>query len=79
MNEIAAIRRGKQALLGDYYSQRAVALRIGVAPNTLSRWEQCSILPNVIDAIALARDLGVTVEQLGFRRVESPAGDRGDA
>jgi transcriptional regulator with XRE-family HTH domain len=71
-NDIAVVRRGKQAKFGDHYSQRAVAARIGVSPNTLSRWEQCALMPSAMAAVILARDLGVTVEQLGFRRIESP-------
>jgi transcriptional regulator with XRE-family HTH domain len=73
-NDIATIRRGLQARLGDHYSQRAVAARVGVSPNTLSRWEKYALMPSAMAAVTLARDLGVTVEQLGFRRVESPKG-----
>jgi DNA-binding XRE family transcriptional regulator len=76
VNQIAEIRTALMERIGDRYTQVAVAKRLGVATWTLSRWESGEAQPRVLDAINLARDLGVTVEQLGFRRVESPAGDQ---
>lgn len=66
-NEIGEIRRALEARFGSRYSQVAVAARVGVPKNTLSRWELGLLEPRVTKALALARDLGVTVEQLGFR------------
>jgi transcriptional regulator with XRE-family HTH domain len=69
VNRVAEIRNGLQAKHGDHWSQRSVAKRLGIHPNTLWRIEQGNREPLVTLAVALARDLGVTVEQLGFRRV----------
>jgi DNA-binding XRE family transcriptional regulator len=71
VNQIAEIRTALMGRLGDRYTQVAVAKRLGVATWTLSRWESGEAQPRVLDAINLARDLGVTVEQLGFRRVDA--------
>jgi transcriptional regulator with XRE-family HTH domain len=69
-NRIRPIRERLLRSVGSVYSREAVARRIGVSVASLQRWEAGDTTPSVVDAMALARDLGVSVEQLGFRESE---------
>lgn len=48
------------------YTQKALASRLGVDVATLVRWEAGITTPTPRHARALARELGVSVEELGF-------------
>jgi transcriptional regulator with XRE-family HTH domain len=67
------LRDHREALrkrFGTTYSLIAVAQRAGIAERSLAGYEAGEREPSVTVALALARELGVTVEQLGFRRVD---------
>lgn len=72
MNRIAFLRTRLQRRFGDVYSQHAMAGRIGVSRGMLGRYEAGSAVPNVLIALRIAHELGVTVEQLGFQEVVPP-------
>ena len=55
-----AIRRSKGI------SQRVVAIAVGVAPNTVARWERGELVPRKRMQRKLARILGVTVDDLAL-------------
>ena len=67
-NRIAEIRKAQQARLGSGFTQGALAARIGVTRAAVARWEAGAV-PDALSAVRLARELGVTVEQLGFEEV----------
>ena len=54
---------------GKEYSVRACAERAGVTARAWGAYERGEAMPPVDSAIAIARVLGVPVEQLHFRRV----------
>jgi transcriptional regulator with XRE-family HTH domain len=72
-NRIREIREALRREHPERYGQAAVALRVGVDVSTLRRWESGKSVPTRHHARVLARALGVTVEQLGFRQTEDPS------
>jgi transcriptional regulator with XRE-family HTH domain len=56
------------------FTQAAIAIRLGVTERTVWRWEHGISRPPKRHARALARALGVKVEELGLG--PEPAGDR---
>ena len=55
---------------GDEYSVRAVAQRAGLTERSWGSYERGEAMPPADAAVAIARVLGVAVEQLEFRRVD---------
>jgi transcriptional regulator with XRE-family HTH domain len=53
---------------GDHFDRRACARRAGLAERTWASYERGENMPPVDAAVAIGRVLGVTVEQLAFRR-----------
>jgi transcriptional regulator with XRE-family HTH domain len=53
---------------GEYFDRRACARRAGIAERTWASYERGENMPPVDAAVAVARVLGVTAEQLAFRR-----------
>jgi transcriptional regulator with XRE-family HTH domain len=56
---------------GQHFDRRACARRAGIAERTWASYERGENMPPVDAAMAIANVLGVAVEQLRFRRVES--------
>lgn len=54
------------------YTVRACAERAGISESTWWSYERGIAMPPADAAVAIARVLGVTVEQLNFRRVDTP-------
>lgn len=65
-------RREARRQWGPRYSIEAMADRLGISRRTLMRYAAGTSEPPVTVALAIAQDLGVTVEQLGFQRVTIP-------
>ncbi|HZT82239.1 MAG TPA: helix-turn-helix transcriptional regulator [Gemmataceae bacterium] len=72
MNRIQALRLEKAKLAPSAFSQEALARRLGVSARTVARWEAGESKPRKRHARALARELGVDVDDLGLEggRVE---------
>jgi transcriptional regulator with XRE-family HTH domain len=64
MNRIRAIREERAALVPAAFSAVALSRRVGVSDKTLRSWEQGLSRPTARHARALARELGVTVDDL---------------
>jgi transcriptional regulator with XRE-family HTH domain len=56
------------------FSRTALAARLGVSESTLARWEQGQMKPHPRHAKALARELSVTVQELGLDDSTTDAG-----
>jgi transcriptional regulator with XRE-family HTH domain len=69
-NRIREIREVLRERFGTYYGIRACAERAGVAERAWTGYERGEAMPPADTAVAIARILGVTVEQLDFRRVD---------
>jgi transcriptional regulator with XRE-family HTH domain len=67
-NRIRSIRLERQRLSPDRFTLSAVALRLGVDPSTLWRWETGASKPTCRHARMLAKVLGVGVGELGLDR-----------
>jgi transcriptional regulator with XRE-family HTH domain len=63
-NRIRELRHRRAADLPTLFTPTALAGRLGVAQDTLLRWERGSLRPRRRHAQALARELGVNVEDL---------------
>jgi transcriptional regulator with XRE-family HTH domain len=61
---LRALREDRLRLFPTLFTQDAVAHRIGVSTRQLQRWEAGDHAPHRRHAAALARELGVTVEDL---------------
>lgn len=57
-------------------SQEALAVKLGVATNTISRWETGTYEPTLEDLEKLARELGVSI--LEFFPLAEPRNDRNE-
>jgi transcriptional regulator with XRE-family HTH domain len=68
-NRIRTLREQCAAVYPAAFSATAVAHRLGVTDKTLRSWEQGIRRPTARHARALARDLGVTVQDLGLDEV----------
>ena len=66
MNRIAELRAVARVRRGDEFTQEALAGRLGITRQTLASWEQGLTEPTVSQAVALAHEFGVPVEDLGF-------------
>ncbi len=66
MNRIRTIREERAKVVPAAFTATAVARRIGVSDRTLWAWEQGINRPRARHARALARELNVTVGQLGL-------------
>jgi transcriptional regulator with XRE-family HTH domain len=53
---------------GDHFDRRACARRAGIAERTWASYERGENMPPADAAVAIARVLGVTAEQLVFER-----------
>jgi transcriptional regulator with XRE-family HTH domain len=60
---------------GQGLSQEALAKSLGVAPNTISRWETATYRPSLEDLDKLARFFGVSILTF-FPPEEAPANDQ---
>src|SRR5438270_8228531 len=69
-NRIREMREVLRERFGAYYSIRACAQRAGIAERAWTGYERGESMPPADTAVAIARILGVTVEQLDFRRVD---------
>lgn len=65
-NRIREIRLRRAADVPAAFSVEAVARRLGVSWNTVRRWESGEMRPRKRHARALARALGVSVDELGL-------------
>ena len=71
---MARIRELREALAAKYpsaFAASAVADRVGVDSRTLRRWERGEATPTRRHARALAREFGVSVEELGLDQENS--------
>jgi len=66
VNRIREIRLERAKVVPSAFTQEAVARRVGVTVNTLRSWETGAVKPRKRHARALARELGVSVEDLGL-------------
>ncbi len=55
----------------------ALARRLGVSTSTLVRWESGATRPRKRHARALARELGVSVDELGLEGADQAGGCQG--
>jgi transcriptional regulator with XRE-family HTH domain len=69
-NRIREMREILRQRFGAYYSIRSCAQRAGIAERAWTGYERGESMPPADSAVAIARVLGVTVEQLDFRRAE---------
>jgi transcriptional regulator with XRE-family HTH domain len=69
-NRIREMREILRERFGVYYSIRACSQRAGIAERAWTGYERGESMPPADSAVAIARVLGVTVEQLDFRRAE---------
>jgi transcriptional regulator with XRE-family HTH domain len=69
-NRIRELREALRGRFGAYYGIRACAERAGIAERAWTGYERGESMPPADTAVAIARILGVTVEQLDFRRVD---------
>lgn len=74
-NRIRELRTGYG---GKGISQEQLAERIGVAPNTISRWETATYRPTLEDLETLSRFFGVTILEF-FPQTEVPADEQVNA
>jgi len=75
-NRIREMREILRERFGAYYSIRSCAQRAGIAERAWTGYERGESMPPADSAVAIARVLGVTVEQLDFRRAEVDGGVR---
>jgi transcriptional regulator with XRE-family HTH domain len=66
MNRIRAIREQRAEIVPAAFTMAALSRRVGVSDKTLRSWEQGASRPTARHARALARELGVTVDDLGL-------------
>jgi 8-oxo-dGTP diphosphatase len=71
-NRIRELRIERASLFPSAFSVTALAHRVGVTDGMLRRWEKGSSKPSQRHARALAKELGVSIDQLGLR--EDPPG-----
>lgn len=62
----ARIRELRHSAEGRVISQSQLARKVGVKPNTVSRWESGEYRPTMLDAQAIARFFDVPVSMLFF-------------
>ena len=61
-------------------SQEALAIKMGVATNTISRWETATVKPAIEDLERLARFFGRSIEEFfPHNEIETRRGQRMDA
>jgi transcriptional regulator with XRE-family HTH domain len=70
-SRIRELRAQRRYQFGRAYSARACAQRAGIRESTWWSYERGLSMPPAEAAVAIARVLGVTVEELEFRRVAS--------
>lgn len=68
MSRVRELREERARATPAAFTQAAVARRLGVAESTLRAWETGASVPRKRHARALARDLGVSVEDLELGR-----------
>jgi transcriptional regulator with XRE-family HTH domain len=69
-NRIREIRERRKQDLPALFTQQSLAGRLGIDAGTLRRWEAGTVTPSKRHARALARELGVAVEDLGLGQDE---------
>jgi transcriptional regulator with XRE-family HTH domain len=65
-NRIRELRLERAKVAPTLFTADAVAFRVRVAPNTLNRWERDIMRPSARHQKALAKELGVSVTDLGL-------------
>jgi transcriptional regulator with XRE-family HTH domain len=70
-NQAREIREQRAQIVPAAFTISAVARRVGVTEAALRRWENGTARPRKRHARALARELGVRVDDLGFDPVEA--------
>jgi transcriptional regulator with XRE-family HTH domain len=65
------IREIRSSYGGTGLSQEALAQKVGVATNTVSRWETATYEPTLNDLEALSRELGVSILEFFPQAAES--------
>lgn len=65
-NRIRELRLERAKVTPTAFTIRAVAQRVGVTEGMVRRWEQGRAVPRQRHASRLARDLGVTIDELGL-------------
>jgi transcriptional regulator with XRE-family HTH domain len=73
-NRIREIRERRKSELPSLFTQQALSTRLGIDGATLRRWESGTTTPTKRNLRALARELGVTADELGTTP-QYPAGD----
>ena len=68
MSRVAELRRARQVTDPVRFTQTALAARLDISRQMLAAYEKGRYAPSVLIAQDLAHELGVTVEELGFRR-----------
>lgn len=71
-NQIDFGKRVKSFRLRSNYSQKEIALRIGVSEQAVSKWENGECLPDVYNLKLLAQILRVSVDSLLDTEIQSP-------
>lgn len=66
MNRIAELRAVARVRHGSEFHQEILAKRVGVTRQTLHAWEKGTSQPTITQAVALARMLGCSVDDLGY-------------
>lgn len=71
-NQVDFGKRVKSFRLRNNYSQREIALRIGVSEQAVSKWENGECLPDVYNLKLLAQILRVSVDSLLDTEIQNP-------
>jgi transcriptional regulator with XRE-family HTH domain len=72
ISRMRALRLALRNRFGHGYDRRACARRAGIAERSWASYERGENMPPIHAAVAIARVLGVTAEQLDFRRRHEP-------
>ena len=61
----------KKARLDKGYSQTKLSIKSGISVINISQWERNKVFPTIINLIPIADALGVTLDELVGRTVQS--------
>ena len=65
-NRLAELRAVARVRHGSAFTQEELAARVGVSRPTLASWEAGDTVPTIVQAVALARELGASLDELGY-------------
>ena len=71
-NQVDFGKRVKSFRLRKNYSQKEIALRIGVSEQAVSKWENGECLPDVYNLKLLAQILHISVDSLLDTEIQNP-------